>query len=125
MIKTICLLDRKNGTVADLFSNAQHAVIIDAESFGVLGEIARGKAGDTEFARKLAAEDPEAVITGGINKEPFVILAEEHGITRYDGAGLRASEAVKLMNAYRLRIIPDYIGGTGCHSDIGECHDHS
>lgn len=124
MIKTYCLLDKKNGTVASLFSDAAHAVLIDAGTGKVLGELSRGNVSDAEFARMIAADDIEAVITGPMNKEPFEIIAEEYCITRYDGGGLRAGEAVRLMNAYRLRIIPDYIGGTGCGSH-SECHDHS
>ncbi len=123
MIKTACLLDKENGTVPGLFSDAAYVVLIDAENGAVLKEFSRGRISDTEFARLIAKEDPEAVITGEINQVPFEILAEEYGITRYDGAGLKAEEAVRLMNRYRLRIIPDYIGGTGCHSG-GECHEH-
>ena len=123
MIKTACLLDKENGTVPGLFSDAAYVVLIDAENGAVLKEFSRGGISDAEFARVLAKEDPEAVITGEINQEPFEILAEEYGITRYDGAGLGAEEAVRLMNRYKLRIIPDYIGGTGCHSG-GECHEH-
>ena len=91
----------------------------------MLGELARGRASDEEFARMLAARDPEALITGEINREPFEVIAEEYCITRYYGGGLKAAEAVRLMNEYRLRIIPDHIGGTGCHSGHGECHDHN
>ncbi len=123
MIKTACLLEKKNGTVAKLFSNAAHVVLIDAENGSFIKEFAREKLSDTDFARRIAEEDPEAVITGDINKEPFEILAEEFFITRYYGSGLKAAESVRLMNEYKLRIIPDYIGGTGCHTD-GECHDH-
>ena len=123
MIKIACLLDKKNGRVADLFSDSCHALVIDAENGKIIKEIPRGKASDTEFARTIAAEDVEAVITGPLNKEPFEVIAEEYCITRYDGGGLKAGEAVRLMNEYRLRIIPDYIGGTGCHSG-GECHEH-
>ena len=123
MIKTACLLNKKNGTVAKLFSDAEYAVLIDAESGSFIRGFSRGSASDTEFAHMIGAEDPEAVITGEINKEPFEILAEEYYITRYYGGGLKSGEAVRLMNAYRLRMIPDYIGGTGCHSG-GECHEH-
>lgn len=123
MIRIACLLDKKNGKIAGLFREAVHAVLIDAETGDILKEIARAGVSDAEFARKLAEEDPEALITGEMNREPFEIIAEEYGITRYDGGGLKAGEAVRLMNAYKLRIIPDYIGGTGCHSG-GDCHDH-
>jgi hypothetical protein len=123
MIKIACLLDKKNGKVAGFFSEAAHAVLIDADTGSILKELPRKGVSDAEFARKLAAEDPEALITGPMNREPFEIIAEEYCITRYDGSGLKAGEAVRLMNAYRLRMIPDYIGGTGCHSG-GECHEH-
>lgn len=123
MIRIACLLDKRNGRIANLFSEAVHAVFIDAETGDFLKEIMRNGSSDAEFARMLAGEDPEALITGEMNKEPFEIIAEEYCITRYYGAGLKAGEAVRMMNAYRLRIIPDYIGGTGCHSD-GECHEH-
>lgn len=123
MIRIACLLNKKNGVVADSFAEADHAVFIDAETGDFLKEFSRNKMTDAEFARKIAEEDPEAVITGEIEKEPFEVLAEEFWITRYNGAGLKTAEAVRLMNAYKLRIIPDFIGGTGCHSG-GECHDH-
>ena len=123
MIKTACLLDKKKGVVAAMFAEANHAVLIDAENGRILGEISRGGASDGEFARLIVSDDLEAVITGPMNREPFEIIAEEYCITRYDGSGLKSSEAIRLMNEYRLRIIPDYIGGTGCHSG-GECHGH-
>lgn len=127
MIKIACLLDKKNGVIADSFAKARHAVIMDADTGSILKEFGRGNAAkgisDAEFARKIAQEDPEAVITGEIEKEPFEILAEEFWITRYNGVGLKVSEAIRLMNEYRLKVIPDFIGGTGCHAG-GECHEH-
>lgn len=123
MIKIACLLNKKNGVIADFFADAAHAVVIDAETGKVLADFGRARMSEAEFARRVAQEDVEAVITGPIEKEPFEILAEEFMITRYDGSGLKPAEAVKLMNAYRLRMLPDFIGGTGCHSG-GECHEH-
>ena len=123
MIKITCLLDGENGKVPGLFSDARYALVIDADTGRKLGEFSRGAMSDEEFALRISKDDPEAVITGQIEEKPFEILAERFGITRYDGAGYDAEEAVRLMNAYRLRIIPDFIGGTGCHSG-GECHDH-
>jgi len=123
MIKITCLLDKKDGKVPALFSDAGYAVVMDADTNTVLGEFSRESMNDEAFALRISKDDPEAVITGEIEEKPFVILAERFGITRYDGSGYGAQEAVKLMNAYRLRIIPDFIGGTGCHSGE-ECHDH-
>lgn len=123
MIKIACLLDKKNGTVAYTFAEAKHAVFMDAEEEKFLKEIPRGKMSEEEFARALIAEEPEAVITGPLEQVPFEIIAEEGMVTRYDGGGLKTAEAVKLMNEYRLGVIADFIGGTGCHSG-GECHEH-
>ena len=123
MIRIACLLDRKDGVIAESYAAAEYVVLIDAETGDFLKEFARDGLSDVEFARRLVKEDPEAVITGGIEQGPFEILAEEAYITRYDGVGLAAPEAIRLMNAYRLKLIPDFIGGTGCHSG-GECHEH-
>ncbi len=123
MIRIACLLDRKDGIVPGLFNEAEHAVVIDAESGSILMELDRGKMSDTEFARAVAETGVEAVITGEIEQDPFEIIADQFGITRYRGTGYRTGEAVELMNAWRLPVIPDFIGGTGCHSG-GECHGH-
>ncbi len=127
MIRIACLLNKRNGVIADSFAEAEHAVFIDSETGNFLKEFGRGnhsgRMTDAEFARRIAEEDVEAVITGEIEKEPFEVLAEEFWITRYNGVGLKVAEAIRLMNAYRLEMIPDFIGGTGCHAG-GECHEH-
>lgn len=123
MIRIACLLNKKNGVIAQTFEEAAHAVFIDAETGSILKEMPRMGMTDEEFAEALGEEKVEAVITGAIEKAPFNILAEKYWITRYDGVGLRISEAVRLMNEYRLRMITDHIGGTG-HHDHGHDHDH-
>ena len=57
------------------------------------------------------------------SESPFIILADQGCVTRYLAAGLRAQEAIAKMEAYELDMIPDFIGGTGCHSGEG-CHEH-
>ena len=67
--------------------------------------------------------DCEAVFCGPIEEAPFTIIADEGCVTRYLAALLSVEEAVREMQSYRLEMITDFIGGTGCHSGEG-CHDH-
>lgn len=123
MIKIGCLLDKKDGIIPGRFSQTGYIVVIDAETGTVLKEFPRGGRSDIELARWVLEEDCEAIITGPMEQEPFEIVAEEGMITRYNGVGRRAQEAVRQMNLYQLDIIPDFEGGTGCHSGE-ECHKH-
>lgn len=123
MMKIGCFLDKKDGVIADLFSETGYVVLIDAENYIVLSAFERGEMSQVDLARWVLEEDCEAIITGPLEEAPFEIIAEEGMITRYNGVGLEALESVRMMNAYRLKLIPDFIGGTGCHSGE-ECHEH-
>ena len=124
MIKIGCLLDKKDGVIAARFQDTGYICVLDAENEQLLKEFPRGEMTDIELARWVLEEDCEAIITGPMEQVPFEIVAEEGMITRYNGAGMTALDAVRRMNAYRLELIPDFIGGTGCGAG-GECHDHS
>lgn len=45
-------------------------------------------------------------------------------VTRYHAGGLSGIQAIKDMDNYRLAMITDYVGGSGCggHSHTGECN---
>ena len=70
-------------------------------------------------------EDCEAIICGQIKRTAFDILYKE-GISRYDGSGKNATQALKALGRYELNMITDCIGGTGCvgAASGGECHEH-
>ena len=123
MIKIGCLLDKKDGVIASRFQDTGYICVIDAENYQLLKEFPRGGMSDEELARWVLEEDCEAIITGLMEQVPFEIVPEEGMITRYNGAGRTALEAIEQMNSYRLKIIPDFEGGTGCHSGEG-CHEH-
>lgn len=113
--------------VADTFAAGDRLLIVDAEEGKLLRAIPRDGRSDRELAGEIAALDCEAVICGPIEQEPFVIIADEGCITRYHGAGLTLWDAVAQMNDYALPLIPDYIGGTGCHpgsADACARHGH-
>lgn len=58
--------------------------------------------------------DCEAVICGEIERSPFLILAEEGNVTRYNGNGLSAGQALEKMLRYDLPLIKEHLGGGGC-----------
>lgn len=85
----------------------------------------RGTMTDCDLAKKMVMHECEAVLCGPIEEDPFVIIADEGCITRYKADGMRANQALVAMLHYRLGMIPDFIGGTGCHSgDEANCADH-
>ncbi len=66
----------------------------------------------------------EALLCGFIYDAELFEKIADAGITRYFAADLTVREAVEEMNAYRLGMIRDYVGGTGCHDhEHGECED--
>ena len=115
--------------VADTFADAGYLLLLELdETTGehrLLETVPRRGASDTDLARRIVEADCEAVFCGPIEEAPFTIIADEGCVTRYLAALLSVEEAVREMQAYRLEMITDYIGGTGCHSGEGcEHHDH-
>jgi len=114
------------------FLDATHLLIIDAETDDFLGMFDGTGLTPAErslyFAYKAAEFDCEALLCGELEPEAFSVLAEENCITRYMAAPHSASEGIRLMNAYALPLITDYIGGDGCpdiHPDnCDHHHDH-
>ncbi|MEI8216481.1 MAG: NifB/NifX family molybdenum-iron cluster-binding protein [Eubacteriales bacterium] len=56
---------------------------------------------ETALAVVVIEENCEALISGILNYEAFNILANE-GVTRFDGRGLTAKEAINRMNSQNL-----------------------
>ena len=63
----------------------------------------------------------EALLCGFIYDAALFEAIADAGITRYFAADLTVREAVEEMNAYRLGMIRDYVGGTGCR-EHGHAH---
>jgi len=103
-------------TVPDTFAEANYLIIFDIDRKAVIemidGENLQDKA--LVFAKKAAAADCEAIICGPIEKEPFLIIADEAMITRYNGVGMTGNDAIATMEKDALPYIKDYIGGEGC-----------
>ncbi len=110
-----------DGKIPAMFADANYLLIADADTGIVHVRYARNGMTDRDFARKLIEHNCEAVLCGQIEKEPFLIIADEGCITRYNGTGLSADDALKAMNADLLPLIVDFIGGIGCGSAQTEC----
>jgi len=110
-----------DGIIPALFADANFLLIVDADKDTVCAKYARSGMTDRNFARKLIEHDCEAVLCGPIEKEPFLIIADEGCITRYYSVGLSAGEALKAMLAEQLPLIVDFIGGTGCGAAHTNC----
>lgn len=127
MLKIALLTDGPglDSVVSHSFSAGKYLLIVDAESGKLLRSLDRGENTDTQLSGLIVAEDCEAVISGPIEEDPFVILADEGCCTRYNGAGEPALLTVDKMNGYALPLLTDFIGGTGCHpGDTSNCRHH-
>ena len=115
-----------DGIVAPVFADAGYLLILEGETGEVTASYTRGEMDDCDLARKIVEHDCEAVLCGPIEEAPFIVIADEGCVTRYQASGLTAREALRRMNAYQLEMIPDFIGGTGCGSGREEncCHGH-
>ncbi len=106
--------------------DASHLFIVDVEKFEVVCVLpaAREKR-DVAFAEWTVEANCEAIICGEVEREAFELLARAC-VSRYLGAGETVSCAIRSMNAYRLPLIREYRGGSGCpgESGDGECHEH-
>lgn len=74
------------------------------------------------IAQEMADAWCEALLCGFICDAALFEAIADAGITRYFAADLTVREAVEEMNAYRLGMIRDYVGGTGSHTHAhGDC----
>jgi predicted Fe-Mo cluster-binding NifX family protein len=108
-----------NGTVPAFFAAARYLLFIDTDSGELLHALARNPGGDKEFARAMLRRDCEGVLCGPLEPEPFLLIADEGCITRYNAAGLGVAEALDRFGRRSLELIRDHIGGEGCRNHTG------
>ena len=124
-MRTAVITDKDNleGVIPELFSEGEYLIIYDDEvgEGEIIKTFKRSEAtedGDMFFAKKIVESDCEVVICGQIEEGPFVIIADQGQVTRYNGSGKKAGDAIKMMENYELEFITDFIGGMGCHTPI-------
>lgn len=125
----VCMDDRGPlGVVPALFGQTGQLLLMES-ALGTVREVfARDGMSEAELARKVLEWNCECVLCGDIAEAPFLILADEGGVTRYNAAGLSLDKALKAFNAGSLPLIRDCIGGQGCQSEAAdltrECREH-
>ncbi|MDR0881014.1 MAG: hypothetical protein LBP55_00490 [Candidatus Adiutrix sp.] len=107
----------REGLVPDLFSQTPWLLIINAETDELLQTVPRDQEGDLGLARAILKWNCEGILCGPIDREPFLLLADEGGVTRLQAAGLTVDQALDGLRARSLTYIKDYIGGEGHRHD--------
>jgi len=100
-----------DGQVPETFSQTSWVLIYNADTGDLLHAAGRGAEGDTGLAREILKWDCEGVLCGPIEREPFLIIADEGCVTRYHAAGLNVNQALEALRTRSLEFIRDYIGG--------------
>lgn len=129
------------GAVPALFSETPYLLIVNMESGDIMDIISRAslpgsrQEQDLAFAREILRWDCEGVLCGPIERPPFLIIADEGQITRYNAAGMRVHDALTKAHQRGLELIRDHIDGGGCAGEhkegqgeskceCGHDHDH-
>lgn len=100
-----------DGQVPETFSQTQWLLIFNAETDELLHTYGRGEDGDTGLAREILKWNCEGVLCGPIERQPFLIIADEGCVTRYHAAGMSVWQALEALRSRSLEFIRDYIGG--------------
>lgn len=115
-----------DGSVPEYFAGSPYLLIIDSRYNKILHNIPNN-GDDTELAREVLRHDCECVLCGPIEEAPFLIIADEGQVTRYNAAGKSVEEALDDFEQNLLELIRDHIGGQGCestrsHAEQDKCH---
>lgn len=116
------------GHVPELFGRSPYLLIVETDDGRLLQVVTRDGSEDAGLARQVLQWDCEGLLCGPLEREPFLIVADEGGVTRYLAAGRPVAEALALMEGRQLEHIRDYIGGRGCGGERpsggGDCPGH-
>ena len=114
------------GTVPALFSETPYLLVVDMENGDILDIISRssaeGERGEQDIflAREVLRWNCEGVLCGLMERSPFLIIADEGQITRYNAAGMGVYDALGKANARQLELIRDHLDGDGCAGEHKE-----
>lgn len=123
-IKIAVALDDRGplGVVPEYFAGTGQLLLVESGLGAVREVLRRDGAADAELARKILDWNCECVLCGQLEEAPFLIIADEGCVTRYNAAGLSLENALRAFRENKLELIRDYLGGRGCQS-AGEEHD--
>ncbi|MCI8422356.1 MAG: hypothetical protein HFF50_02325 [Lawsonibacter sp.] len=109
---------RMDALIPEVMDEAAGVLLFDAEDPSIAPRFAT-----QNTAQALTEAECEALLCGFIYDSQFFETVAQAGITRYFAANMTVEEAVKAMDSYQLKMIPDYVGGPGC-SDHGHGHEY-
>ena len=108
--------------VADVYEESTALFVVETDDNTIV-EVVEGPDME-EYLMTMLMKDCEAVVcTPCIGEDAFEPIARA-GLTRYNGSGLPALEAVQRALKNELDLICDFEGGTGCESGTGSCSEH-
>lgn len=114
------------GKVPELFSDTPYLLVVDMENGDILDIIARTSAPgskeeqDIFLAREILRFDCGGVLCGPVERPPFLVIADEGQVTRYNAAGMDVYEALSKADRRELELIRDHIEGVGCQGEHKE-----
>lgn len=109
--------DNMNSPVFQEFATAPFLLIADDETMSctpVRHEVSPGS--PVNLAKAILEFDCEVVITGRLEEDTFLILADNH-VTRYAAAGMTAAQAVAAMERRELQFIRNPEGTDECQTE--------
>lgn len=116
------------GVVPEYFAGTGQLLLVESGPGMVREVVRREGAADVELARRILDWGCECVLCGLLEEAPFLIIADEGCVTRYNAAGLSLENALQAFRENELELIRDYIGGRGCQSAAEglerECREH-
>lgn len=98
----------RSALIPDTLENARGVMIFDPETDAPARYVT------DDLARHIVDAQCEALLCGPIHDADFFETIAQAGVTRYLAAGMTVEQAVEAMEAYRLDMISDYVGGPGC-----------
>lgn len=111
------------GRVPALFSATPYILIVDMDSGDILDILSRFTVPGSRAERDLALAggilrwNCEGVLCGPIERPPFLVIADEGQVTRYNAAGMDVYDALAKAHNRELELIRDHIGGEGCQGE--------
>ena len=114
--------------IPERFEEGKYLLIVETDDGSVAAAYAAKEIPVMRFPEKIIEHNVEAVVSGVMTADVFEPVAAA-SITRFNGAGLTAQEAVHAAVYNMLPYITDHEGGTGCpshgdHSEENCLHHH-
>lgn len=103
--------------VCATFAQTPYLLIVNVDSMSCTAIVhAMAPGSDEQLARTILAHDCEAVITGTLSPDAFVVLADAM-VTRFRADNLTAREALSAMDNRSLELIRNADGSSSCAGD--------